>query len=172
MLSSSMLRPPIRGLALGLALAPAAALAAALTVELRGPEETGLGTVTLTESAHGVLLRAELAGIPPGGHGFHIHETGACAPDFDAAGDHYNPAGRAHGLLNPAGHHAGDMPNVYAGADGTVRAEVLNRAVTLGSGPHSVFDADGSALIVHADPDTHGEEAGAGARIACGVIER
>ena len=78
-----------------------------------------------------------------------------------------------HGYNNPAGVHAGDLPNIYAGADGIARADYFTVAVTLDDGAdHSVFDADGSAIIVHEKPDTYGEDAGAGGRVACGVIAR
>lgn len=139
---------------------------------LTGPDGKPLGTVTLTQTPSGVLLNVVLKGIPAGGHGFHIHEKGSCTPDFGAAGGHYNPAGKGHGINHPMGRHAGDMPNIFAHADGTVLAEVLNPGVTLGAGWNSVFDADGSAIIVHAKPDTHGRDAGAGGRIACGVIKK
>ena len=97
---------------------------------------------------------------------------GACSPDFKAAGGHFNPAGKGHGINHPKGSHGGDMPNIHAAADGSVKAEVLNVKVTLGSGGNSVFDSDGSAIVIHAKPDTYGAKAGAGERIACGVIRK
>lgn len=133
-----------------------------------------LGTVMLTQGPRGVLISAQLAGLEPGGHGFHIHSVGACAPDFSAAGGHFNPSGVGHGPLHSGGHHAGDLPNIHAAADGTAEADYYTDAVTLDSGPdHSLFDADNSAIVVHEKPDAYGEDAGsAGARIACGVIQR
>ena len=140
---------------------------------LAGPDGAALGTVTLTQTPLGVLVAAEVNGLPAGGHGFHIHETGTCAPDFAAAGDHFNPTDAGHGFNNPDGMHAGDLPNIYAGADGMARADYFSAAITLDAGAdHSVFDADGSAIIVHEKPDTYGADAGAGGRIACGVIRR
>lgn len=156
-------------LSLGLIAGTASATLAA-QANMTGSDGKPVGKVTLTQTPHGVLLKAELSGLPAGGHGFHIHENGTCAPDFAAAGGHYNPAGKGHGLTQESGMHGGDMPNIYAAADGTVTAEVLNPLVTLDTGANSVFDADGSSIIVHEKPDTHLADAGAGGRIACGVI--
>ena len=154
------------------ALTPQGALAADATAEVKNADGEILGTVTLTETPHGVLLFADLMRMPAGGHGFHIHEKGACAPDFKAAGGHFNPAGKGHGINHPEGSHGGDMPNLHAAADGSVKAEVLNAKVTLGAGSNSVFDSDGSAIVIHAGPDSHGADPGAGGRIACGVIAK
>ncbi len=165
----------LKTLAIGLLLSlltSASALAADAIAEMKGAGGETLGMVTLVETPQGVLLLADLKHLPPGGHGFHIHEKGACAPDFKAAGGHYNPAGNGHGIANAEGSHGGDMPNLYAAADGTVKAEVLNAKVTLGAGANSLFDGDGSAIVIHAAPDTHGADPGAGARIACGVIAK
>ena len=111
-------------------------------------------------------------GLPPGGHGFHIHEIGSCAPDFAAAGGHFNPEGNGHGVTQQNGIHAGDMPNIYVAADGTVTAEVLNSLVSFGAAANSFFEGNGTAIIVHEKPDTHLADAGAGGRIACGVIAK
>jgi Cu-Zn family superoxide dismutase len=112
-----------------------------------------------------------VSGLEPGEHGVHIHETGQCGADFAAAGGHFNPTGRGHGFSTAGGAHGGDLPNIFVGADGTAAAHFLNDRVTLTDGPNSLFDADGAALIVHAKADTYGEDAGAGSRVACGVIE-
>ena len=141
------------------------------TAHLVGPDGRAMGTVTLIEGPNGVLVQADVTGLSPGGHGFHIHAVGACEPDFSAAGDHFNPEGIGHGFMEDGGWHAGDLPNIYAAADGTARADVFTAAVTLTPGPeNSIFDADGSAIIVHAKPDSYGESPGAGDRVACGVI--
>lgn len=140
---------------------------------LVGPDGSGMGVVTLTQTHHGVLIAAEVEGLSPGGHGFHIHTVGTCSPDFAAAGDHFNPGDVGHGYNNPAGVHAGDLPNIYANADGAARTDYFTAAVTLDAdADHSLFDADGSAIIIHENPDTYGEDAGAGGRVACGVITR
>ncbi len=141
------------------------------TAQIVGPDGASLGTVTLTEGPNGVLVHADVTGLSPGGHGFHIHEVGACEPDFSAAGGHFAPTGQGHGFMTAGGHHAGDLPNIYAAADGSARADTFTDAVTLESGPvHSLFDADGSAIIIHALPDSYGDSPGAGDRIGCGVI--
>ena len=146
---------------------------------LESPSGQLLGTATFRQGASGVLIMAEMTGLTPGGHAFVIHETGACSPDFGAAGDHFNPAETEHGFVHPAwkrggsvGAHGGDLPNIYAAADGSARADFFTTGVTLDTGQrHSIFDADGSALIVHEHPDSYGEEeSDTGARVACGVI--
>ena len=161
----------IAGFALGLICGTSSAALAA-NANLVGKDGKSVGKVTLTETPHGVLIKAELNGLPPGGHGFHIHENGLCAPDFAAAGGHFNPDGKGHGVTQQNGMHAGDMPNIYVAADGTVTAEVLNSLVSFGADAKSVFDANGSAIIVHELPDTHLADAGAGGRIACGIISK
>ena len=131
-----------------------------------------MGTVTLTQGQNGVLVSADLTGLSPGWHGFHIHSVGNCSPDFSAAGGHLTVEGQGHGFMQGE-FHTGDMPNIHAAADGTARADVFNtRASFSGKDGKSIFDADGSAIIVHAKPDSYGEDPAAGDRAACGVIER
>ena len=159
---------------LAAALLPAAALAAeTATATLAGADGSEMGTVTLAQGPKGVLVSADVRGLAPGAHGFHIHETGSCAPDFAAAGGHYNPGGSGHGTLDAGGYHAGDLPNIHAAADGSARADYFTADVTLADGaPNSLFDADGSAIVIHENPDSYGADAGAGGRVACGVINR
>lgn len=141
------------------------------TAHLVGTDGQSLGTVVLIEGPNGVLVQADVIGLSPGGHGFHIHAVGACEPDFGAAGDHFNPEGIGHGFMEEGGWHAGDLPNIFAAADGTARADIFTAAVTLTPGAdNSIFDADGSAIIIHAGPDSYGESPGAGDRVGCGVI--
>ena len=139
--------------------------------QLTGADGRSMGSVTLIEGPNGVLVQAHVTGLTPGGHGFHIHGVGACEPDFGAAGGHFNPGDIPHGFMNEGGWHPGDLPNIYAGADGTARADIFTTAVTLAAdAENSLFDDDGSAIIVHAAPDSYGEAPGAGDRVACGVI--
>ncbi len=146
---------------------------AEVSAEMRSPEGTSMGMVTLTQGPNGVLVSADVAGLAPGVHGFHIHEVGSCSPDFSAAGDHFAVEGQEHGYMNDGGDHAGDMPNIYAHADGTARADVFNDAITLDSGKdNSIMDGDGTAIIIHEKGDSYGADAGAGGRVACGVIVR
>lgn len=156
------------------ALVPLSVQAAETAVaELIGPDGQARGTVTLSEGPNGVLIQLRAANLAMGEHGFHIHETGACAPDFGAAGEHYNPAGAGHGLMHEGGPHAGDLPNIHADVAGGASADVFTDAVTLAEGAdNTLFDSDGSAIIIHESPDSYGAEAGAGGRVACGVIER
>ena len=152
--------------------APALADSPSAIAHLKGLDGENMGKVTFTQLDGVVLVRADLQNIPEGGHGFHIHETGKCAPDFGAAGDHFNPTGKEHGFAG-GGPHAGDMPNIIAGEKGRVLAEFMNPRISLVKGAEStLFDEDGSAIIVHAKPDSYGKDAGAGDRIACGVIAR
>ena len=141
--------------------------------QMSGPDGSPMGSVTLEQGPLGLLVSAELRGLSPGAHGFHIHTVGTCEPDFSAAGGHFAPDGKEHGLMNAAGAHAGDLPNIHATADGDARADFFTSRMTLADGAAtSVFDSDGSAVIVHAKPDSYAAEAGAGDRVACGVITR
>lgn len=131
------------------------------------------GQVTLSETVAGVLLTAELSGLPAGVLAFHIHAEGRCEPPFQTAGGHFNPAGAKHGLHGDGGPHAGDMPNLHVPESGQLKIEVLNTFVTLKSGaPNSLLDGNGTSIMIHAGADDYrSDPAGdAGARIACGVI--
>lgn len=135
-----------------------------------------VGTATLVQTPNGVLVSAEITGLPPGEHAFHIHETGRCNPasGFESAGGHYAPGGHKHGYLVEGGPHAGDMPNQFVGQDGRLHLQVFNPNVTLSPGPATLFDDDGSAIVVHANPDDYRSQPSgdAGGRIACAVIQR
>lgn len=146
--------------------------AKAMLINADGKE---VGSASLYEAPGGVRVRLRVSGLPPGPHAFHIHEAGRCdPPDFKSAGGHFNPAGKKHGLKNPQGHHAGDLPDLVVGADGVGSAEVTVDGVTLLEGENSLFHPGGTALVIHASPDDNlSDPAGnAGTRIACGVITR
>jgi Cu-Zn family superoxide dismutase len=133
-----------------------------------------MGAAALEETDSGVKITLEVSGLPPGRHAFHLHAAGRCEPpDFKSAGGHFNPFGKKHGVKSPEGAHAGDLPNIEVGPDGTGKGEVITKQVTLGPGPNSLFQPEGTSLVIHADPDDDvTDPAGnAGARIACGVIE-
>ena len=102
-----------------------AAIGASASANLAGPDGAPMGTVTLTQGPHGVLISADVSGLSPGAHGFHIHAVGACAPDFTAASSHFDPRSGGHGFLHEDGAHAGDLPNIHAGTDGAARARRL-----------------------------------------------
>lgn len=146
---------------------------ASAVASMSGPDGLPMGTVALEQGPNGVLISADVKGLTPGPHGFHIHSVGACTPDFSAAGGHFAPTDHGHGFMHADGSHAGDLPNIYAGTDGAARADVFSDQVTLAADAEtSLFDSDGSAIIIHAKPDSYGAEPGAGDRVACGVIER
>jgi Cu-Zn family superoxide dismutase len=106
----------------------------------------------------------------------HIHQTGACDPatGFKSAGDHYVPRDAEHGFQVESGPHAGDMPNQWASDEGLLRADVVNPHVTLGDGEATLFDTDGSAIVVHSGLDDYESQpsGNAGQEIACAVIRR
>ena len=161
-------------LAAALAAAPAVADTSA-TAMMKGPDGADLGTVTLTQTAAGVLVTADLKGIPEGPHGFHLHAVGACAPDFKAAGGHFKGKGAAHGLHAAHGPHGGDMPNIHVPASGMLKIEILNPHVSLASTEADMLlDADGAAVVIHAGADDYASQpsGAAGARIGCGVVKK
>ena len=155
---------------------PALAGPASVTVPILGPKGEAMGSATLTQGARGVLMRVEATGLTPGWHGLHFHEKADCSSaDFKSAGGHMHDAAPvAHGLLNPDANETGDLPNLFAGADGVAKAEVFSTLVSLTTGDRgALLDADGSALVIHASPDDHLTQpiGGAGARVACAVIK-
>lgn len=159
-------------------IAATAALAACTTVEPAGGAPMALvnsagqsvGTVRAWQTAGGVSFRITASGLPHGIHGLHVHAVGRCdPPDFASAGAHWNPTDKKHGMNNPAGPHAGDLPNVEVAANG-----VLNATVTLPNATMAaLLDADGSALVLHATADDYVTDpsGNSGARIACAVIQ-
>jgi superoxide dismutase, Cu-Zn family len=150
--------------------------------QLRNAAGAPVGMVTLTQEDDQVLVRAVVQGLPAGFHGFHVHAVGECVPPFTSAGGHYNPGGVGHGS------HAGDMPVLLVNRDGTAQLRFLTDRFTV----DELFDADGSAIIVHAaannyaniptryhshTEDTFGPDSAtlatgdAGGRLACGVVD-
>jgi Cu-Zn family superoxide dismutase len=185
-----------RTLLLGIALI---AFAGVLTAPLYGSDETSssrnhvkialqnaagadIGFVKLSKQGRKVIVRGEVSGLTPGFHGFHVHGVGQCVAPFTSAGGHYNPGGTGHGA------HAGDMPSLLVLADGTAQAQFASDRFAI----DELFDADGSAIIVHAAPDNFANiparyqsttegvfgpdsatlgTGDAGARVACGVVD-
>jgi Cu-Zn family superoxide dismutase len=148
--------------------APASASEQATAV-LKDADGKEVGKVTLIDVPTGVLLDVDLTAVPPGDHGFHIHAVGKCEPpDFKSAGGHFNPEEDEHGLMNEAGPHAGDLPNIHVPENGKLRVEMLDQLISL----EGLLDDDGAAIVIHEGPDDYmTDPAGnAGARIACGVV--
>jgi Cu-Zn family superoxide dismutase len=130
---------------------------------------TVAGTVTFTKSGDEVKVVADITGLKPGKHGFHIHEFGDCtAPDAKSAGGHFNPGGHQHGAPDATDRHAGDLGNIEADATGKAHLDLTDKVMKL-SGPDSIL---GLAVIVHEKADDLKTQptGDAGGRVACGVI--
>jgi Cu-Zn family superoxide dismutase len=152
----------------------AAALKAVKT-ELHDGMGNSVGTAEFSPAGKGVKIRLNLKGLPPGVHGIHIHAVAKCdGPAFTTAGGHLNPDMKHHGLENPEGPHAGDMPSITVGANGTLKTTIVAPGVTMGDDPHSIFGNGGTAIVIHAMADDQKTDpaGNAGARIACGVISK
>jgi Cu-Zn family superoxide dismutase len=157
--------------AVAFAATPASAQLAKAT--LKDGSGKALADVDIRQTPGGVLFKVAVKGMQPGERAFHIHAVGKCEAPFESAGPHFNPGNHKHGVLAGPG-HAGDMPNLHIPQSGELTIEMLNDKVTLEKGkPNSLFDADGSALIIHAKGDDYKTDPSgeAGGRIACGVIE-
>jgi Cu-Zn family superoxide dismutase len=137
-----------------------------------------IGEAAMSETPNGVLIQLNLRqkpeGISPGTHAIHIHNVGKCEPPFKSAGDHFNPTNKKHGFLGKEGKHLGDLPNIHVPENAPLTVEFLVPQLSLGGDKTTVFDSDGSALVIHQGADDYKTDpaGNAGDRIACGVIER
>ena len=147
--------------------------------ELMSPSGEIIGAVDFTQGEASLLVSTEAWGLEPGGHAFIIHSVGACTPDFSAAGDHFDQDEGGRGFVHSnwnrrdpnARGHSGDLPNLYAASDGSARADFFATGVTIQSGQDdSLFDADGSSIIIYEKPSNYQDDTDTGERIACGVI--
>ncbi len=145
------------------------------SAELLDGKGEKVGTAKFTQEKDGVKIHAELSKLPPGIHAMHLHTVGEChGPDFKSAGAHFNPFDKKHGLKNPQGPHAGDLPNFTVKPDGTATVETLATLVTLSEGKNSLFQPGGTCIVIHekADDEVSDPAGNAGTRIACGVIKK
>jgi Cu-Zn family superoxide dismutase len=141
--------------------------------ELKDAHGESVGSAVFREEGGRVRIVVQASGLTPGQHGIHVHAVGRCEPPaFQSAGDHFNPLGKKHGLENPDAAHGGDLPNLEADAGGRTEYVAVTDRLTLAPGPTSVFDADGSALVVHAGADDQRTDpsGNSGDRVLCGQI--
>jgi Cu-Zn family superoxide dismutase len=141
---------------------------------LRNGAGDRIGLATLTDTGGTLRLGLSVGSLPPGPHGLHFHAQGACTPpDFASAGGHFNPEGRKHGRLNPEGPHLGDLPNLIVGADSSADTSLMVPSELGGTGPRSLLQAGGTALVIHAGADDERTDpsGNSGARVACAIIE-
>lgn len=155
---------------------PMASPVAARDVPLADASGAAVGLATFSESGDGVTMVLLIEGLAPGEHGWHLHEMGVCEPGgaepFSSAGAHWNPANMPHGGPDDAQHHAGDFGNLTVNEEGLAEIEFTTTDFTLGEGPTSVYDEDGTAIIVHEGMDdlVTQPSGDSGARYACGVV--
>ncbi|WP_415920983.1 superoxide dismutase family protein [Tateyamaria sp. SN6-1] len=141
---------------------------------LKNAEGAVIGAANLTQSPHGVLVHIKVSDLPPGKKGVHFHAKAHCDPatGFKSSHGHHGEAEGAHGLLNPAGPGSGDLGNIFVGADGVGEMEVFKVGASLDGGALPLLDADGTAIVIHANADDHISQpiGGAGPRIVCGIV--
>lgn len=147
---------------------------ASVSADLVDAKGASVGIVLIRAGAAGVMMRLDAAGLTPGWHGVHFHAVGDCsdgAAGFKKAGAHFNAMKREHGLLHEGGSESGDLPNIFAAADGRARAELFRAGLAL-TGDGGLMDADGFAVVIHAGADDHQSQpiGGAGERVACAAV--
>jgi len=146
-------------------------------VKLTTSQGQSAGVVIFKPVKQGVKMTVKLENIPFGQHAVHIHQNAVCdAPDFKAAGGHFNPMGKHHGFDNPEGHHAGDLPgNVSVGENHKGDASFVLKDISMDPNlPNSIFVNGGTSVIVHehADDEKTDPSGNSGNRIACGIVKQ
>ncbi len=134
-----------------------------------------IGTALFLQTDSGVRIIVELSNLSPGTYALHIHQRAKCQnPQFETAGEHFNPYNKKHGFLNSEGPHAGDLPNIQVSSDGRVKDTIITNLITLRKGDeNSLLGKEGTSIIVHSSADDYFSQpsGGSGERIACGVIK-
>ena len=170
-LPAAVLVLAVTGCSTAMQMRGAAARAEAVMYDSSG---SAVGTAQIWQDASGkVSVEISSLTLPAGTHGIHFHDVGKCeGPAFTTAGGHYNPMGMEHGLQNPKGPHAGDNPNIVIPAAGVGSVSFSTDRISLTPGTRTLFDADGTSLVVHASADDQvtNPSGNSGARIACGVV--
>lgn len=143
---------------------------------ITGAKGDQIGKIAIRSSENATVMRIAInaGGLTPGWHGIHFHSVGDCSDvgQFQLSKGHVNHENAKHGLLNPEGPDEGDLPNIYANADGSVNAEVSSESIVL-AGQQGLKNTDGSAVVIHANEDDHASQpiGSAGARVACAVLK-
>ena len=164
-------------LALGAGVALAQGGEATATADLEDADGNMVGEAAFVEGQNGVTINVTIRqgqqALDPGEYGIHIHETGDITPDFEAAGEHFNPTNAQHGFSNLEGPHAGDLENITINQDGTSTYTTRTDRITLSRGERSILDSDGSALVIHSAADDYETDPSgeSGDRLVAGVIE-
>jgi Cu-Zn family superoxide dismutase len=143
------------------------------SAEIRNAQGRVVGQMRASQQSGGLHVRITASGLPAGTYGAHLHSVGRCdPPDFASAAGHWNPTAHEHGSLNPRGPHTGDLPNLTVGANGAGALDFDIAGATLRGGSTPLLDADGAAIVIHAQADDYRTDpsGNSGARMACGVV--
>lgn len=164
----------VLGMVFGLAVAPIGLAQDQASASIYDAQGNLVAQALMFQLGDVVQVNIKNEELPSGAYGVHVHEVGNCeSSDFSSAGGHFNPHGMEHGIANPNGAHAGDLPNLEVIDDGEGYLEWPVEDFTLVSGDEfTLFDADGSSVVIHGGPDDNmsNPSGNSGPRLACGVI--